>query len=141
MADYEDVKQSKFNAGIAQTERIDSLQRAINAAKFNPLMQNFETGTFNFQVMISAADCLGREGWDKFNDAERTELNRYETLCKSWVQTFFPIISVKSGGYKVNNNHLQKFLELYDIWEKKLKIYLGRHSLNAPTRDEDDDIL
>jgi len=137
--DYEDVKLSKFNAGIAQTERIDSLQRAINAAKFNPLMRNFETGTFNFEVMISAADCLGREGWDKFDEAERKHLNKHEQLVKSWVRTFFPISQMKNGEIKVNQKAYESFLELYDLWEKLLKIYLGKHSLNAPSKDEDDD--
>jgi hypothetical protein len=138
--DYEDVKLSKFNAGIAQTERIDALQRAINAAKFNPLMKNFETGTFNFEVMISAADCLSREGWDKFSVPEREDIHKYEMLVKNWVKTFFPISFTKSGDVKsINQNHYQSFLELYDIWEKKIKILLGKHNLNAPSKDEDDD--
>ena len=137
--DYEDIKRSKFNAGIAQTERIDMLQRAINAAKFNPLMKNFETGTFNFEVMISAADCLSREGWDKFNEPERKELTTYEKIVKSWVRTFFPVTYMKNGDFKINQKYLEKFLELYDLWEKRIKIYLGKHELNAPSRDEDDD--
>jgi len=136
---YEDNKLSQFNAGVAQTERIDALQRAINSAKFSPLMRNFETGTFNFEIMISAADCLGREGWDKFSKAEQEDLAKCEELCKNWVRTFFPVSMDKSGQFKINPKHYESFLQLYDIWEKKLKTLLGKHNLNAPTRDEDDD--
>lgn len=135
----EDVRRSRFNAGIAQTERIDALQRAINSAKFNPLMRNFETGTFNFEVMISAADCLGREGWDKFSKTEREDLEKIEKLTKTWVKTFFPIAQERNGDFRINQKHLETFLKFYDMWEKELKILLGKHDLNAPTRDEDED--
>ena len=41
----EERKKSIFNAGVAQAERIDSLQRALNSARFN-FFVHFEKLTY-----------------------------------------------------------------------------------------------
>ena len=83
-------KKSRFNAGVALTERIDALQRAINSARFNPIAMNMDTGTYNFMVMINANDGLLDEAWAKLSDKEKASGNRIKKLALN-TQNFFKL--------------------------------------------------
>jgi hypothetical protein len=137
--DYEEDKQSKFNAGIALTERLDSLQRAINAARFNPILKNFETGTYNYEIMICSCDGLLNEAWDKLSPAEKTFAQRLTKVVHEMKELFPPIEVDDRGNTRINNTHYKKMLVVIDFYEKKMKEWLGRHNLNAPNKDEDED--
>lgn len=139
MADYDDAKKSRFNAGIAQTERIDSLQRAINGAKFNPLMKNFETGTYGYEIIMDALDVMIDEGWEKFTTKEREIVLRMNKVLRS-MHKFFPPISLdKDNVQSINKINYDKFMEFARMFGRKLKEYYGNHDLNAPNYDEDDE--
>lgn len=138
-------KQSVFNAGVAQAERIDSLQRAVNMARFNPQEINQDTRTFNYQVMISSLDSLAMEAWSKATAAEQKLLTSMNSVIHS-MSNAFPILieNMNHRGqmeleWDVNNfNKLMKTLMIY---EKIIKDVLDAHSLNSPTKDDDDDGL
>lgn len=131
-------KQSVFNAGVAMAERIDFLQRAINAARFNPLAMNPETQTFNYQIMIDANDALLNEAWSKLTEKEKTQARRIRKLVKEFVM-IKPIVSRSNKGeMRVNNENYLRFMELIDIYEKINKELLDAHSLNSPDSDDDD---
>ena len=134
----EGTKYSKFNAGVAQTERIHGLQIAINAAKFNPILKNMETGTFNYEIMIVSADCLVAEGWDKFTSDEQNLMSRMNTIIKN-LNKYYPPILVNDNGIKINKINYEKLLNFFELYERKIKELYGKHKLNAPSTDEDDD--
>ena len=135
---YDDEgKMSKFNAGVALTERIDSLQRALNMARFNPLSPNQDTGTFNYQVMINANDGLLSECWAKLTDSEKKQADRIRKLVHKMVELFPPIVQGQEGP-KINKNNYRKFNELILIYEKMNKDILDSHNLNSPNVDSDE---
>lgn len=133
----EEGKLSKFNAGVAQTERLDSLQRAINMARFNPLSMNMDTGTYNYQVMINANDCLLNECWAKLKKDEKTYGDRIKLLVHQTVELYPPVTYGKDGA-KVNVNNYKKFMEVINIYEKTTKTFLDTHNLNSPNVDDDE---
>lgn len=137
--DSDDIKRSKFNAGIAFAERIDGLQRAINAAKFNPLASNMETGTFNYENLVVCADALISEGWDKFTPKEKELLVRMEKIMKDTLKYFPPVGFSKGGEPKLIKENYDKLLVFFSLFERKIKEIYGLHNLNNPTMDGDDD--
>ncbi|HEY5631621.1 MAG TPA: hypothetical protein VIR31_05800 [Nitrososphaeraceae archaeon] len=142
---YEDEnKQSLFNAGVAQAQRIDSLQRAINSARFNPQQINSETLTLNYQVLISSLDGLLKEAWSKLTDPERKELLKLNNLLKSMQETYPPIERIEVEGDEttsLNYSNYTRLLKIIDIYERKVKDALDAHGLNSPNKDDDDDGL
>ena len=90
--DFVEEKRGRFNAGVAFAERLDSLQRAINMARFNLVALNPTTGTYNFEVMKSALDSLFREAEPKCSDAEKTKSIAFRYFSNS----LFPILFVIS---------------------------------------------
>lgn len=139
--DYEEEKQSKFNAGVALTERLDALQRANNAARFNPIMKNFETGTYNYEVMIASCDGLLNEAWDKLTKKEKELGLRLSKMIHKQIKYFPPIEMDDKGNVNINVNHYEKALQLIDFYEKKTKEWLGSHNLNSPNLEDDEDSL
>lgn len=141
--DYEDsagydLKKSKFNAGVAFAIRIDSLQKEINVAKFNPLAVNPMTGTFNYKNLIAALDCLISEGWGKFTVDERKEsLRLLAVLIK--MDKYFPPVMSEGEEASLHQENFDKFIEIYGLAERKIKEFYDEHDLNSPSRDEDDD--
>lgn len=139
MGSNDEGSSSKFNAGIALTERIDSLQRAINAAKFNPFARNPETGTFNYENLIAAFDNLVAEGWDKFSSDEKKICLRVLKILRKLNEELPPISMTRDGDYKVNMDNYKRFRDFFGYAERKIKDFYGKHNLNSPSMDEDDD--
>lgn len=142
---YEETSKSKFNAGVALAERIDSLQRAMNAARFNPRDFNPETKTFNFQIFISAADGLAMEGWSKFDRKEREMVSRVRAVIKKF-QENKPSYYYDAGmdgetEFMWNEKNFDILMRLLEIYEKTIKDSLEHHDLNSPNKDDDDDGL
>lgn len=138
MGEYEDGgKQSVFNAGVLLTQRIDFLQRAMNAARFNPIAMNEETGTFNYEVMLNAMDSLLNESWAKLTDKEQEKGKRISKIVHDFIKLNPIVTPNKDGGFKVNRLNLDKFMEIIDIYEKTNKVLLDAHSLNSPDSDDD----
>jgi hypothetical protein len=139
-------KRSKFNAGIAQTERIDSLQRAINAARYNPIAMNLETMTFNYDTIIKSIDGLLQECWAKMDDKAGGERDAAE-IIRNLVHTYaerFPPVSVSNDAsgqqiQKINNTNYKKLMQLIWIYERHVRDLLDAHELNSPSKNEDDD--
>ena len=138
MAYDDEGGKSRFNAGIALTERIDSLQRTINAAKFNPFAKNFETGTYNYEILIVAIDNMIAEGWDKFSDPEKEYCLKLLKILEMTNETFSPIVVV-GEEQKINYENYQNFKKIFGYCERRIKEFYGKHNLNAPSIDEDDD--
>lgn len=137
---YEDEgSKSRFNAGVALTERIDSLQRAINSAKFNMMTKNFETGTFNYENLVTALDNMISEGWGKFSDNEKKECIKFMNILNNLLEYLPPISTDKDGGVKINLDNYKNFKIFYGKCERRIKEFYDKHNLNAPSTDEDDD--
>lgn len=141
MDDYDyddDGKKSVFNAGVAQAERIDSLQRAINAARFNPLMMNPETGTFNYQVLIDSADNLISEGWGKFTDEERKQAALMLRVIKSYAEVFRPVEVDGEGKLQFNMKNYDRIMAYFTLLDRKIKELYDAHDLNSPSKGYDE---
>lgn len=136
MDDYED-KKSVFNAGVAQVERIDSIRRAIISSRFNPLGLNEETGTFNYEVIISSCDILLNEAWAKLSPKEKTLGENTRKLIRRFLE-INPPIKKTSSGLRINNESYKKLLELLNYYEQIIQIFLDAHNLGNPSLDEDD---
>ena len=134
----EDSKRSRFNAGVAQAERIDALQRAINIARFNPLMINPETQTYNYQITLQSNNGLLSEAWAKLTEKEKLEADKIFRLANEFEKTF-PIINVNNNGtVTINKQNFEKYKYILNQYERKNKIYLDEHSLNSPNMDDDE---
>lgn len=134
--DDEGGRQGRFNAGIAAAERLDSLQRVINSARFNPLLVQPETQTYKFQVMKDAIDGLVGEGRAKFSEAEQLECNKLKDLVELFLKYNYPITPTKDGP-KVNPLYYEKLMKLLCIYENKVKGFLDIHNLNNPNAEDD----
>jgi len=133
-------RKSRFNAGVALTERIDALQRAINAARFNPIAMNMDTQTYNYMVMINANDGLLDEAWGKLSPDEKQKGSRIKLVIKDYVDMNPPIIKV-NGELSVNKKNYNGLMSLLDIYCKMIKDFLDKHNLNAPDDEWDDEGL
>lgn len=140
---YDDnSKISVFNAGVALAIRLDSLQKALNAARFNLQQFNPETETFNYQIMIDSLNSLRMESWSKLDKDEKVNLQRVDKLVKSFIKFRAPIneITTTTGkSYSWNPENFTALVELLDIYERLIKDALDRHALNSPNRDDDDE--
>lgn len=137
--DYdEDSKKSRFNAGIAQTERMDALQRAIIQAKFNPLMRNMETGTYNYENLLPAADSMIDEAWGKLNEKERAlTLRMYNVLYN--LNKYFPPVSLnRKNEPQINKVNYERYISFFGLLHRKLKDLYDIHELNSPSKEVDD---
>lgn len=139
----EESKKSLFNAGVAQAERIDSLQRAINVSRFNFIDINPDTGTRNYEVIINALDGLLNECWGKATSDEKNKLVSIYNLIKQRLKTNPPIESVldeDTGLYhRIDNNNLEILTKLIDIYEKYIREVLDNHNLNSPNKEWGDE--
>lgn len=143
MPEDDDNKRSVFNAGVAQAERIDALQRAINAARFNPLAMNPETSTFNYEVMLASLDGLLKEAWGKMKeDDERPNAKKLKELVHNIAQFQPPVKRIMSNGSSelaINIDNYRKLMKLMEIYENEIRDLLEIHELNSPNKDWDDD--
>lgn len=135
--DYDD-KKSLFNAGIAQTERIDSIRRAIISSRFNPLSLNEDTGTFNYEVIISSCDILLNEAWAKLSPKEKILGENTRKLIRRFLEVN-PPLKKTSAGIRINNENYKKLLELLNYYEQLTQTFLDAHNLGNPNLEEDDD--
>ena len=97
----EEGSKSFFNAGMAMAERIDGLQRAINAARFNPLALNGELQKYNYEIMCSSCDGLLKECWGKLTPTEKTEARKIKEATEGFLQ-YFPVIMKRKDDIKIN---------------------------------------
>lgn len=143
MGDSEGDKSSKFNAGVALAQRLDTLQKTINSARYNLTMVNILTGTYNYEVMIQSVNSLLSEAWGKMNEKEQEEGLRIRDAVVNSTDNY-PLIEMKKdkdGNVNPVENKANKarFLKAFDLYERKVKEYLEAHDLNAPNRDLEDD--
>lgn len=134
----EGSKISRFNAGVAQAERIDVLQRAINMARFNPLVVDMNTQTYNYEVILNANDGLLLEAWAKLTEAEKKQADKIYNLAHGFKKTFPIIMQNNNGDQTINRQNFEKFMEILNTYEKKNKVFLDEHSLNSPNMDDDE---
>lgn len=135
--DYNSERQSLFNAGVAMAERIDALQRALNAARFNPLAFNPGTGTYNFEIMIRSCDGLISEAIGKMNDKEKESVKLIQQIIIDY-QKFYPIFRNTKDGLKINMTNWEKLYPLIKHYEIYSKGVLDNHNFNSPDFDSDD---
>lgn len=142
MSYEEEGEKSIFNAGVAQAERIDSLQRAINASRFNVLAVNPETMTYNYQVIIDANNGLLDEAWAKLSDDEQKLGLKLKKLINDFIEIKPPMKKITNGmseEMKINKDNYKDMLKLIDIYSRTIKEFLNSHDMNSPSKDEDDD--
>jgi len=138
MDEYEDRK-SRFNAGVALAERLDALQRAINAARYNPLMVNPETGTYNYENIYSSFHSLTDEAWGKLSDGEKQHCLRLLNVAEQYKKVCPPIKLDKNGTTKINAKNFEQYMNFLNHAVRKAKEFLDRHNFNAPDSDGDDE--
>jgi len=135
MEDY--GKKSVFNAGVAQTERIDNLQKAINYARFNPTFYNMDIGKFNYEILVASNDGLLAEVWSKLSTKERIVGERIRKAVTEYLEQN-KIIYYHNGEQKINLSNLKRFNELIILYERYNKDFLDVHNLNSPNMDDDE---
>ena len=136
---YEDDRKSQFNAGVAMAKRIDDLQQKLNAARFNPLMLNASTGTYNYEVMIKCCDGLISEAIGKMNDVEKTVVAKIQEIIGMYQKCYLVIKKTKDGD-KINLINFEKLFPLINYYEVYAKTVLDNHNFNSPDFDNDDGI-
>ena len=134
MSDEEENKQSKFNPGVALAERIDNLQKAINASRFNPLARNEEVGRYNYEIMISSLDGLFNEAWGKLKPDEKVLGERIQLLIKEFLK-MNPIIVFNNNQLRINKKNYESFLDILNLYERTIKEFLEAHALSSPNID------
>lgn len=135
----EEGKKSYFNAGMAQADRVDMLQRILNDARFNIMMINPIYGRFNYEVMVTSCDGLLKECWGKLSDKEKAEGLRIKNLISSYLNSNPIVIGNGNGESKVNNNNLKVFQKFFELYENKMRDFLEAHDMNSPNKEEEDD--
>ena len=134
----DDSKKSVFNAGVAFAERIDGLRRAINTSKYNPIAYNQEVGKFNYEIMLASADILLDESWGKLTPKEREEGDKYSKILNKMLK-LNPIIVGNNREPKIDKDKLDKFMELFTLYERKIRIYYEAHDIDSPNKEQEDD--
>ncbi len=134
---------SRFNAAIAQMERIDSLQRAMNAARFNKFLVNEETMTYNYQVTISSIKGLYQEISKKLSDKEKKEFNRKLKKVEYLLSKYPPVVSINKGRLNqlqtvIDSVASKIFEEELDNLEEYIRNLADSHGYNSPDDDDDE---
>jgi hypothetical protein len=137
MGEDDEGKKSKFNSGVALAERLDQLQRALNSSRYNFLCQNPEVGKWNYEIFVTSLDGCLSEAWAKMTEKEKVDADRIQSLVHSFTE-YNPIILNSNNEIRIHKENYRKFLELVKIYEKKVKIYLDKHNLNAPDSEDDE---
>ena len=133
---------SLFNAGIAQVMRLDKLQQAMNAARFNLKAINMETGTYNYECFINAAKCAFDEIWPKLSDKEKKEGSSLIKTAEDIIRYKSPYESCSNKGetkHLFNKKSYENMEDLIDIISRRLRELMDAHDFNSPSKDEDDD--
>lgn len=138
MGHDENNKLSIFNAGVSLAQRIDELQRAINAAKYNPVSFNPEVSKFNYEIMLTSNDLLFNCAWSKLKSIERERGEKLRKIVHKLVE-LNPIVTQHQNDIKVNRTNLKKFLDLFLVYERAVLEFLEAHDLQSPNKDTDGD--
>ena len=143
--DDEESKQSVFNAGVAKAERIDSLQRALNASRFNLTLPNFDTGTYNYDVMLTCLETLRLEAWAKGTKVERVYLDKIRKHIDEIKEKYCPYKECYNidGERELvwDNKKLNIIKKILVRYEEIIRDVLDAHALDAPNKDYDDDYI
>lgn len=134
---------SRFNAAVAQMERIDSLQRAMNAARFNRFLVNEETMTYNYQVTISSIKGLYQEISKKLTDKEIKEFKSKLKKVEYLLEKYPPIIAINKGRdnqvqVAVDSVASKLFESELDELEELIRNLADSHGYNSPDDDDDE---
>jgi hypothetical protein len=136
MGDEFEYRKGRYNSGASSVERIHSLLSGINIARQNPLAMNAETGTMNFQVMVTCNDGLVDEAWGKLTEPERKIVTKIHELNKMALKIFPPISKI-NGDWVVNQENYEKLMDIIDKYCQINRDFLDAHNLGNP--DEWDD--
>lgn len=133
---------SKFNAGIAQMQRIHELQQLINRCWLNPLAFNELLQSPNYEVIFRCARQLFDEAWPKLGEKEQTIAISRSDLIQMAIDKCHPFYQSR----KITTNHQSLHINTphWRVLERQLKSYerlartaLDRHGMNSPSDDDE----
>ncbi len=130
----EEEEKGIFNSATATAETIASLTRTMNSARFNPLIMNQELMKMNYEVWASSCDSIFMECYASLSVEERLEGEKLKMLVSNYLKYKPIMVSSHNGETRVHNENYSKFLELINLYEKKMRIFLDKHRL--ATKDE-----
>lgn len=131
-------RKSIFNAGVAQTERVDEIQREINRAWFNPLQKHMETGMWNFQIIIAGYDRIfDGETWAKLPDNLKEKGIAIQSVVHDFIKLNPIITEQKNGTLKINRENYENLIDRLRVWQRIIKVILDKVEFDSPNKDED----
>lgn len=140
--DEGDGSKSMFNAGVAQTVRLDRLQQAMNAARFNLKAINMETGTYNYECFLNAASNAVDEVWPKLDADEKKNIKKLIDTSIQLIRLHPPYESYYSKGETKQTFNAKNYYELETlimIISRRVREILDAHDFNSPSKDADAD--
>ena len=140
MVDREAQRQSKYNAGLLQMDRIHELLRAVNMANMRPTFRD-ENGMLGYEVLYSALTSLFMEASGKIKAPEREKFKVARDKIKRFMltkQIMKPLFHKggKSSGVVPTRNWLLLQEGLYEF-QIMVRDLLEKTGLNSPEKGEE----
>ena len=126
----------KFNEGLFQMQRIDSLQASINECKINPLRPFNDTGNVAYEVWFNCLKALFSEISSKLKDEEIKECDELCLEIKKIIYNYqlYKIQYNSSGraiGKELNYAVWERLENLFDKYERKIRKLMAVHKISS----------
>jgi len=141
MGDYsKDGRESEWNEAALKSKRLDDIQKLINMLRLDPLIR---TGNkFNYQYLLLTIGLLYGEGRSKYSDNEKIEVDNIKQVCIDTLKYHPPhTLKINSSlnknikiSYLINQEYFEKFMDLLDFYENKVKDYNDAHGLTTKNK-------
>ena len=128
---------SEWNEGTLKSIRLHEAQQMINLAKVD-LLRRLPDGSHNYDLWFAGINNLYGEGYSKYKETERVEVDKVYDLIQSLL-AFLPPFKYASedsfNGKKqreiLNAENWKSIKKLGEIFEKKVKIYNDAHGFST----------
>jgi hypothetical protein len=143
MEEFDNGRISQWNEGMFKSSRLDMIQVNINYLKANPL--KITEGEFNYVVWFRQVELLCDEGYSKYSNAERKEVDVLRELIIEVIENMSPTTFVKndsmggsSNSYLIDKERFKLLRQLILKFELRVKDLNDAHGLTTMNQDNDD---
>ena len=135
-----DGKVSEWNEATLKVIRLHELQGTINLLKMDPLGRT--DGKFNYVWLANNADALYGEGYIKYTDKERTEVDKLRDMMYNSLKYFPPhkknindSMGSSSITFVIDNDNYEMLLNIIEHFLRIIKKCNDDHGLTTKNRE------
>lgn len=126
----EEIKSSKFNAGVLQTVRIDKILDLLNFCKINPIAWNEDQLDWNYNVWMGCVENLYGEVEGFLSKLESDGILTIKLKIDEMIKTY-PIRENYKKPNQINVSNFEVIKKAISYYERVVKRYGVKYKLLA----------